>query len=217
VFGAWLSNAATSGTGTAISSETAGNVRLTSGTSAGARSGVPTGSFAFGAWNGNYVVSDWGLTFFASGTMSIFHTGTAASDTRIRSGIGKAGAGLGQISGRGFMIEVQWNGTNYEVFCAVHNGTVLNIQTTGITFATQRTVLWSVEADGLGNAVWYVSVGGTAPFNGQTRASATLAQTGAPTGTETTTRYPFVEINNGASGGAAITVDFHPMTFSFGI
>ena len=134
----------------------------------------------------------------ASGLINIVHSSTPASDTRIRAGIGKSGGALGQISARGFMIEVQWNGSAYEVFVAVHNGTTLNIQTTGITFATQRGVLWSVESDGVGNATWYVSAGGSgSPYNGQTRTTATITQTGAPTGTETTTRYPFTEVNNG--------------------
>jgi hypothetical protein len=116
------------------------------------------------------------------------------------------------------MLEVQWNGSAYEVYVGVHNGTTLNLQTTGITFATQRGVIWSVEANGAGNAIWYVNAGGAgAPYNGQARTTATITQTGAPTGTESTTRYPFVEINNGASGGAALTVDFHPMTFAFGL
>lgn len=150
--------------------------------------------------------------------ISIDHGGTAASDTRIRAGLGKAGATLGQIAARGYMVEVQWTGSAWEVFCAVHNGTTLNIQTTGITFATRRSVLWAVEADGTGNAIWYISVGGSAaPYNGQARTTATLTQTGAPTGTEATTRFAFVELNNGASGGANLTVDFTPMIFAFGL
>jgi hypothetical protein len=116
------------------------------------------------------------------------------------------------------MVEIQWNGTNYEVFCGVHNGTTLNLQTTGITFATSRGVLWSLEADGAGNAQWYVSAGGSAaPYNGQARTTITLSQTGAPTGTESVNRHAFIEINNGAAGGAALTVDFQPMSYAFGI
>jgi hypothetical protein len=115
------------------------------------------------------------------------------------------------------MVEIQWNGSAYEVFCGVHDGTNLNLQTTSVTFTGNRGVLWAVEADGAGNAVWYVSVGGTSPYNGMARTTATLTQTGAPTGTETTTRYPFVEINNGALGGASLTVDFTPMPMVFGL
>jgi hypothetical protein len=218
VLGAWMTSAATSGTGTAVSSDSAGNMRLTGTTSAGARNQMPTGSFQAGVWNGNYTAIDWGLPFTASGLINIDHTGTAASDTRIRAGIGKSGTALGQISARGFMVEIQWNGTAFEVYCGVHNGTTLNLQTSGVTFAKPRGVLWSVEADGAGNARWYISAGGAgAPYNGQARTTVTLSQTGAPTGTETTTRYPFAEINNGAAGGAALTVDFQPMTVSFGI
>jgi hypothetical protein len=214
--GSALTNAVTSGTGTAASA-TANNIRLTSTTSAGARSATDTSGYTFGAWSSSYAVADWGLGTVGSGVISIFHTGTPASDTRIRSGIGKSGASLGTIAARGFVIEIQWNGSAWEVFCGVHNGTTLNLQTTGITFATQRSVIWSVEASG-SSAVWYVNAGGSgAPYNGQARTTATLTQTGSPTGVETQSRYVWVEINNGASGGAALTVDFAPITFAFGL
>lgn len=154
----------------------------------------------------------------ASGVINVqINAGTPATDTRIRAGIGKGSIVLGQLSQRGFTVEIQWNGSSYEIFCGVHNGTTLNLQTTGLTFTATRGVVWSVEADGAGNAVWYVSVGGTAPYNGQARTSATLSQTGAPTGTETAARYPFIELNNGAAGGASLTVDFMPMAFAFGL
>jgi hypothetical protein len=218
ILGAMYTSAASSGTGTASASDTYGNIRLTGTTSAGARDIVPTGSPVWGVWNGNFNVVDWGQSLVASGFMDVYHTGTPANDTRIRCGVGKASAAIGQIANRGFMVEIQWNGTNYEVFCGVHNGTTLNLQTTGITFATSRGVLWSLEADGAGNAKWYVSAGGSAaPYNGQARTTITLSQTGAPTGTEAANRYAFIEINNGAAGGAALTVDFQPMSYAFGI
>jgi hypothetical protein len=218
ILGAMYTSAASSGTGTASASDVYGNIRLTGTTSAGARDIVPPGSPVWGVWNGNFNVVDWGQSLVASGFMDIYHTGTPATDTRIRCGVGKASAAIGQIANRGFMVEIQWNGTNYEVFCGVHNGTTLNLQTTGITFATSRGVLWSLEADGAGNARWYVSAGGSAaPYNGQARTTITLSQTGAPTGTEAANRYAFIEINNGAAGGAALTVDFQPMSYAFGI
>jgi len=218
ILGAMYTSAASSGTGTASASDVCGNIRLTGTTSAGARNIVPPGSPVWGVWNGNFNVVDWGQSLVASGFMDVYHTGTPANDTRIRCGVGKASAAIGQIANRGFMVEIQWNGTNYEVFCGVHNGTTLNLQTTGITFATSRGVLWSLEADGAGNAQWYVSAGGSAaPYNGQARTTITLSQTGAPTGTEAINRYAFIEINNGAAGGAALTVDFQPMSYAFGI
>jgi hypothetical protein len=218
ILGAMYISAASSGTGTASASDVYGNIRLTGTTSAGARDIVPTGSPVWGVWNGNFNVVDWGQSLVASGLMDVYHTGTPATDTRIRCGVGKASAAIGQIANRGFMVEIQWNGTNYEVFCGVHNGTTLNLQTTGITFATSRGILWSLEADGAGNAQWYVSAGGSAaPYNGQARTTITLSQTGAPTGTEAANRYAFIEINNGAAGGAALTVDFQPMSYAFGI
>jgi hypothetical protein len=218
ILGAMYTSAASSGTGTASASDVYGNIRLTGTTSAGARDIVPPGSPVWGVWNGNFNVVDWGQSLVASGFMDVYHTGTPANDTRIRCGVGKASAAIGQIANRGFMVEIQWNGTNYEVFCGVHNGTTLNLQTTGITFATSRGVLWSLEADGAGNAQWYVSAGGSAaPYNGQARTTITLSQTGAPTGTEASNRYAFIEINNGAAGGAALTVDFQPMSYAFGI
>jgi len=218
ILGAMYTSAASSGTGTSSASDVYGNIRLTGTTSAGARDIVPPGSPVWGVWNGNFNVVDWGQSLVASGFMDVYHTGTPANDTRIRCGVGKASAAIGQIANRGFMVEIQWNGTNYEVFCGVHNGTTLNLQTTGITFATSRGVLWSLEADGAGNAQWYVSAGGSAaPYNGQARTTITLSQTGAPTGTEASNRYAFIEINNGAAGGAALTVDFQPMSYAFGI
>jgi hypothetical protein len=218
ILGAMYTSAASSGTGTASVSDAYGNIRLTGTTSAGARDIVPTGSPVWGVWNGNFNVVDWGQSLVASGFMDVYHTGTPANDTRIRCGVGKASAAIGQIANRGFMVEIQWNGTNYEVFCGVHNGTTLNLQTTGITFATSRGVIWSLEADGAGNAQWYVSAGGSAaPYNGQARTTITLSQTGAPTGTEAVNRHAFIEINNGAAGGAALTVDFQPISYAFGI